>query len=68
MTCADIWLDYAKRMDLRGKDESPLIHWTDPESAFEHWKKSTVGRPCDYNGMTYDLLSQGSGIPWVCPP
>jgi hypothetical protein len=62
---ADIWLDYAKRMDFRNKDGGPLITWTDPESAFEHWKRSSAGRPCDYSGMTYELLSQGSGIQWV---
>jgi ferredoxin-nitrate reductase len=64
-TFPDIWLDYAKRMDFRGKDDSPLVSWTDAEGAFEHWRNSTDGRPCDYSGISYELLSRGSGIQWV---
>jgi ferredoxin-nitrate reductase len=61
----DIWLDYAKRMDFRDKDENPLIGWATAEEAFEHWKKSSIGRPCDYSGMSYAKLTGGSGIQWV---
>ncbi|MFC8192126.1 molybdopterin oxidoreductase family protein [Cellulomonas sp. NPDC057328] len=60
----DILLDFAHRMDLRGKDGTPLVTWHDPESAFEAWKECTRGRPCDYTGLTYDKLRGGSGIPW----
>lgn len=60
----DIFLDYARRLDLRDKDGRPLIHWTDAESAFEAWKACTAGRPCDYTGLTYDMLRGPSGIPW----
>jgi anaerobic selenocysteine-containing dehydrogenase len=60
----DIFLDYARRMDFRDKDGKPLIKWNDPESAFEAFKEVTRGRPCDYSGMTYKKLSEGSGIQW----
>src|SRR5207253_11369181 len=62
----DIFLDYARRMDFRDKDGHPLITWSDPESAFEAWKRCTAGRVCDYTGLTYDKLRGGSGIQWPC--
>jgi anaerobic selenocysteine-containing dehydrogenase len=62
----DIFLDYARRMDFRDKDGQPLPAWTDPESAFEAWKKCSAGRPCDYTGLSYDKLRGGSGIQWPC--
>jgi anaerobic selenocysteine-containing dehydrogenase len=62
----DIFLDFARRMDLRDRDGEPLIGWEDPESAFEAWKRCSAGRPCDYTGITYDLLRQGSGVQWPC--
>jgi ferredoxin-nitrate reductase len=62
----DIFLDYAKRMDFRDKDGKPLVKWNDPEGAFEAFKKVTRGRPCDYTGLTYEKLSEGSGIQWPC--
>jgi anaerobic selenocysteine-containing dehydrogenase len=60
----DIFLDYARRMDFRDQDGQPLIKWHDPESTFEAWKACTRGRPCDYTGLTYQKLLQGSGLPW----
>jgi ferredoxin-nitrate reductase len=62
----DIFLDYARRMDFRDKDGGPLIKWKDPEGAFEAFKEVTRGRPCDYTGLTYQKLSEGSGIQWPC--
>jgi anaerobic selenocysteine-containing dehydrogenase len=62
----DILLHYARRMDFRDKDGTPLVKWRDPESAFEHWKDCTKGRPCDYTGLSYAKLTGGSGIPWPC--
>jgi anaerobic selenocysteine-containing dehydrogenase len=60
----EIFLDYARRLDLRDKDGGPLIHWTDAESAFEAWKTCSAGRPCDYSGLTYAQLRGRSGIQW----
>ncbi|HEX2174888.1 MAG TPA: nitrate reductase [Nocardioidaceae bacterium] len=62
----EILLDYARRMDFRDKDGQPLPGWSDPESAFEAWKRCSAGRPCDYTGITYDLLRGGSGVQWPC--
>ena len=62
----EIFLDYSRRMDFRDKDGAPLIKWKTPEEAFEGWKECTKGRPCDYTGMSYAKLSQGSGIQWPC--
>src|SRR5215204_2582198 len=62
----DIFLEYARRMDFRDKDRQPLIRWGDPESAFEAWKECSRGRLCDYTGLTYDRLRDGSGIQWPC--
>jgi ferredoxin-nitrate reductase len=62
----DIFLDYARRMNFRDKNGEPLIKWDDPESAFEAWKECSRGRPCDYTGLSYDKLRDGSGIQWPC--
>lgn len=62
----EIFLDYAERMGFKDKDAQPLIKWKTPEEAFEEFKKITKGRPCDYTGLTYDKLRQGSGIQWPC--
>ncbi|MFC4907646.1 molybdopterin oxidoreductase family protein [Actinomadura gamaensis] len=62
----DIFLDFAARMELKDKDGGPLVHWTDPESAFEAWKECSRGRPCDYSGITYAKLRERGGIQWPC--
>ncbi|MEM5774559.1 MAG: molybdopterin-dependent oxidoreductase, partial [Anaerolineaceae bacterium] len=62
----DIFLDFAKRMDFKDKDGKPLIKWNNSEDAFEAFKKVTRGRPCDYTGLSYAKLSEGSGIQWPC--
>jgi predicted molibdopterin-dependent oxidoreductase YjgC len=62
----DIFLDYARRMELKDKDGRPLIKWEDPETCFEAWKECTKGHPCDYTGLSYDKLRGGSGIQWPC--
>jgi ferredoxin-nitrate reductase len=62
----DIFLDYARQMDLKDKDGEPLIKWSTPEEAFEAWKQCSKGRPCDYSGMSYSKLSSSGGIQWPC--
>jgi anaerobic selenocysteine-containing dehydrogenase len=64
----DILIDFAHRLDLRGRDGNPLVTWHDAESAFEAWKECSRGRPCDYSGLTYDALRGGSGVQWPCTP
>jgi ferredoxin-nitrate reductase len=62
----DIFLDYSRRMGFKDKDGAPLIKWKTPEDVFEGWKECTRGRPCDYTGLSYAKLSEGSGIQWPC--
>jgi anaerobic selenocysteine-containing dehydrogenase len=62
----EIFLDFARRMDLRDKDGAPLVSWTDAESAFDAWKRCSAGRPCDYTGLSYERLRGPSGIQWPC--
>ncbi|WP_367046242.1 nitrate reductase [Streptomyces sp. Je 1-332] len=61
-----IFLDYARRLDLRDKDGDPLVKWHDAESAFEAWKECSRGRLCDYTGLTYAKLREHGGIQWPC--
>lgn len=53
-------------MDFQTKDGTPLLPFKAPEEVFEQWKKMSKGRPCDYTGLSYEKLSQGSGIQWPC--
>jgi anaerobic selenocysteine-containing dehydrogenase len=62
----EIFLDLARRLDLRDKDGQPLVKWNTPEEAFEAWKECSRGRPCDYSGMSYDKLRGSRGIQWPC--
>jgi ferredoxin-nitrate reductase len=62
----EIFLDYARRLDLRDQDGEPLVSWRDPESAFEAWKRCSAGRPCDYSGISYQQLRERGGIQWPC--
>jgi anaerobic selenocysteine-containing dehydrogenase len=65
-TDLDIFLDFARRMDFRDADGAPFPPWHDPESAFEAWKKASAGRPCDYTGLSYELLRTRGGVQWPC--
>ena len=62
----DIMLDYARQMDFRDKDGTPLIKWHDPESAFAAWQACSAGRPCDYTGLSYEKLRAGGETQWPC--
>jgi ferredoxin-nitrate reductase len=61
----DIWLDYARRLDLRDRSGRRLPGWSTPQGAFEAWQACSRGRPCDYSGLTYDRLRDG-GVQWPC--
>ena len=62
-----IFLDYARRMGFTDRDGAPLVKWSTPEEAFEAWKACSKGQPCDYSGMSYDLLRSRSGLRWPYP-
>ncbi|HEU5161171.1 MAG TPA: nitrate reductase [Streptosporangiaceae bacterium] len=62
----EIFLDYARRLELIDQDGAPLIKWHTPEECFEAFKQMTRGRPCDYSGLSYDRLRGGGGVQWPC--
>ena len=62
----DIWVDYARRMGFRDRSGRPIPRWDTPEAAFDGWRECSRGRPCDYSGMSYDLLRGSGGIQWPC--
>lgn len=61
-----IFLDYARRMNFSDRDGNPLPPWTDAEGAFDAWRDCSAGRPCDYSGMSYELLRTRGGVQWPC--
>ena len=63
----DIFLDFAKRMDLKDKEDQPLISFTTPEECFEEFKRISKGRPCDMTGITYEKLEKYNGLRWPVP-
>lgn len=62
----EIFLDFAQRMGFKNKNGDPLIWWKSAEEAFKAWQECSAGRSCDYTGISYEKLSQGSGIQWPC--
>ena len=64
----EIFIEYARRMGFKDKDDQPLVKWSTPEEAFEAWKQCTAGTACDYTGLSYAKLTGGSGIQWPCNP
>ncbi|MFD0539909.1 molybdopterin oxidoreductase family protein [Actinomadura luteofluorescens] len=62
----EIFLDYAGRMGFTGRDGTPLVGWTGPESAFRAWQECSRGRPCDYTGLSYERLRAAGGVQWPC--
>jgi ferredoxin-nitrate reductase len=60
----DILLEFAKRMEFKDKDGSPLISYQTPEECFEEWKGISRGRPSDMSGITYEKLMKNNGLRW----
>jgi ferredoxin-nitrate reductase len=61
----EIFVDVARRLDLRTAGGEPVMRFSEPEQAFTDFAKLTRGRPCDYSGLSYAKL-EGSGIQWPC--
>ena len=57
----DIFLMVAKEMGIYDR---LFPNWTEPEDAFNEWKKISSGRLCDYSGLSYELIEQHGGIQW----
>jgi anaerobic selenocysteine-containing dehydrogenase len=62
----DIVVEAARRLDFRDKDGAALLPFETPEDAFNEWRKVSKGRPCDYSGMTYDLILEMGAVRWPC--
>ena len=60
----EIFLMIAKEL---GVYDRLFSGWTEPEHAFQEWKKISRGRLCDYSGLTYGLIEQHGGIQWPFP-
>ena len=63
----EMFMDFARRLDMRDRDGRPLVKWSTPEECFEHFRALTRGRPIDYSNISYDALRGGSGIQWKAP-
>ena len=57
----DIFLDIARKL---GCDRELFPGWSTPRDAFEEWRKVSAGRPCDYSGMTWELIEEHGGLQW----
>ena len=62
----DIFVDFARRMELTDKDGKPLIGYGTPEKAFEEWRMVSKGTIPDYSGMTYAMMRERGGVQWPC--
>lgn len=60
----DIFLAIADKL---GCKDHLYPQWTGPRDAFNEWRRVSKGRPCDYSGMTYELLEQHGGLQWPFP-
>jgi len=64
----EIFVEYSRRMGMLDKDGQPLLPFNTPEEAFDHFKRGTKGRLCDYSGISYEKLrtTMSGGIQWPC--
>lgn len=62
----DIFTEVADRLGFKDKDGAPLISFKKPGDAFDEWRRVSKGRPCDYSGMTYELILEMGSVRWPC--
>jgi anaerobic selenocysteine-containing dehydrogenase len=60
----DIFLAIARKL---GCYDELFPGWTSPRDAFEEWRCISAGQPCDYSGMTWELIEEHGGIQWPFP-
>ena len=60
----DIFLAVAERLGCR---EALFPGWTQPEDAFNEWRRVSAGRLCDYSGISYELLASKGAMQWPLP-
>lgn len=49
-------------MGFTDRSGRTIPRWDSPEGAFDGWRECSRGRPCDYSGMSYELLRGSGGI------
>ncbi|GAB2899672.1 molybdopterin oxidoreductase family protein [Paralcaligenes sp. KSB-10] len=62
----EIFAEVANSLGFKDRDGAPLISFAGPRDAFEEWRKVSKGRPCDYSGMTYELILEMGAVRWPC--
>lgn len=62
----EIFVEVANRLGFKDRDGASLIAFAEPRDAFEEWRKVSKGRPCDYSGMTYELILEMGAVRWPC--
>lgn len=62
----EIFVEVANRSGFKDRDGAPLIAFAEPRDAFGEWRKVSKGRPCDYSGMTYELILEMGAVRWPC--
>jgi predicted molibdopterin-dependent oxidoreductase YjgC len=62
----DIFVEVAGRLGFKDKDGAPLLNFKEPRDAFEEWRRVSKDRPCDYSGMTYELILKKGAVRWPC--
>jgi anaerobic selenocysteine-containing dehydrogenase len=62
----DLIVEAAKRLGFTDREGEPLIAFADPKDAFDEWRKVSKGRPCDYSGMSYELILEMGAVRWPC--
>lgn len=62
----DIFIEVARRLGFKDRDGAPLIPFKEPREAFEEWRMISKGRPCDYSGMSYELILEMGAVRWPC--
>ena len=62
----DIFVEVATRLGFEDRHGAPLVQFQEPRDAFEEWRRVSKGRPCDYSGMTYELILEKGAVRWPC--
>lgn len=65
-TDLDVVIDVAGRLGFRDRDGRPLLPWASSRDVFDEWRRVSRGRPCDYSGMTYELIEEMGAVRWPC--
>ncbi|MBM7117902.1 molybdopterin oxidoreductase family protein [Archangium primigenium] len=60
----DLFVEVGQRLGFKDKDGAPLLPFRDTREAFEEWRRVSKGRPCDYSGLTYELILEKGAVRW----